>query len=169
MKETLLWFFFCLYHCKDTLVSIKWDPTGHILLTCAKEENVKLWGPAAGCWRCLHSLCHPSIVNGIAWCSLPGRGSKLQLLMATYVIMCVCMCVLTFILVQKIICMKYGFLVWPVTVLIICNTIRSHQINKGWFSSVKFGYVISLSGYNIVRILIPSTNKCSKYSNSIRT
>uniref|UniRef100_A0A5F9C1Q2 HECT-type E3 ubiquitin transferase n=1 Tax=Oryctolagus cuniculus TaxID=9986 RepID=A0A5F9C1Q2_RABIT len=68
---------------KDTLVSMKWDPTGHILLTCAKEENVKLWGPAAGCWRCLHSLCHPSIVNGIAWCSLPGRGSKLQLLMAT--------------------------------------------------------------------------------------
>ncbi|XP_048649174.1 probable E3 ubiquitin-protein ligase HERC1 [Marmota marmota marmota] len=68
---------------KDTLVSMKWDPTGHILMTCAKEENVKLWGPISGCWRCLHSLCHPSIVNGIAWCNLPGRGSKLQLLMAT--------------------------------------------------------------------------------------
>ncbi|KAB1277623.1 putative E3 ubiquitin-protein ligase HERC1 [Camelus dromedarius] len=68
---------------KDTLVSMKWDPTGHILMTCAKEENVKLWGPISGCWRCLHSLCHPSIVNGIAWCSLPGKGSKLHLLMAT--------------------------------------------------------------------------------------
>ncbi|MBZ3889111.1 putative E3 ubiquitin-protein ligase HERC1 [Sciurus carolinensis] len=68
---------------KDTLVSMKWDPTGHILMTCAKEENVKLWGPISGCWRCLHSLCHPSTVNGIAWCSLPGKGSKLQLLMAT--------------------------------------------------------------------------------------
>ncbi|XP_036697174.1 probable E3 ubiquitin-protein ligase HERC1 isoform X1 [Balaenoptera musculus] len=68
---------------KDTLTSMKWDPTGHILMTCAKEENVKLWGPIAGCWRCLHSLCHPSIVNGIAWCSLPGKGSKLHLLMAS--------------------------------------------------------------------------------------
>ncbi|XP_066885802.1 probable E3 ubiquitin-protein ligase HERC1 isoform X20 [Kogia breviceps] len=68
---------------KDTLTSMKWDPTGHILMTCAKEESVKLWGPIAGCWRCLHSLCHPSIVNGIAWCSLPGKGSKLHLLMAS--------------------------------------------------------------------------------------
>ncbi|XP_057578758.1 probable E3 ubiquitin-protein ligase HERC1 isoform X12 [Hippopotamus amphibius kiboko] len=68
---------------KDTLISMKWDPTGHILMTCAKEENVKLWGRISGCWRCLHSLCHPSIVNGIAWCSLPGKGSKLHLLMAT--------------------------------------------------------------------------------------
>ncbi|XP_055453781.1 probable E3 ubiquitin-protein ligase HERC1 isoform X7 [Psammomys obesus] len=68
---------------KETLVSMKWDPTGHILMTCAKEENVKLWGPVSGCWRCLHSLCHPSTVNGIAWCSLPGKGSKMQLLMAT--------------------------------------------------------------------------------------
>jgi len=75
--------FFSFYHFKDTLVSMKWDPTGHILMTCAKEENVKLWGPISGCWRCLHSLCHPSIVNGIAWCSLPGKGSKLHLLMAT--------------------------------------------------------------------------------------
>ncbi|XP_036123353.1 probable E3 ubiquitin-protein ligase HERC1 isoform X14 [Molossus molossus] len=68
---------------KDTLVSMKWDPTGHILMTCAKEENVKLWGPISGCWCCLHSLCHPSIVNGISWCSLPGKGSKLHLLLAT--------------------------------------------------------------------------------------
>uniref|UniRef100_A0A2R8ZY50 HECT-type E3 ubiquitin transferase n=1 Tax=Pan paniscus TaxID=9597 RepID=A0A2R8ZY50_PANPA len=68
---------------KDTLISMKWDPTGHILMTCAKEDSVKLWGSILGCWRCLHSLCHPSIVNGIAWCRLPGKGSKLQLLMAT--------------------------------------------------------------------------------------
>uniref|UniRef100_A0A5F7ZHC8 HECT and RLD domain containing E3 ubiquitin protein ligase family member 1 n=1 Tax=Macaca mulatta TaxID=9544 RepID=A0A5F7ZHC8_MACMU len=68
---------------KDTLISMKWDPTGHILMTCAKEDSVKLWSSISGCWRCLHSLCHPSIVNGIAWCRLPGKGSKLQLLMAT--------------------------------------------------------------------------------------
>ncbi|XP_055971788.1 probable E3 ubiquitin-protein ligase HERC1 [Sorex fumeus] len=68
---------------KDTLVSMKWDPLGHILMTCAKEENVKLWGAVSGCWCCLHSLCHLSVVNGIAWCSLPGKGAELHLLMAT--------------------------------------------------------------------------------------
>uniref|UniRef100_A0A7M4EPI1 HECT-type E3 ubiquitin transferase n=1 Tax=Crocodylus porosus TaxID=8502 RepID=A0A7M4EPI1_CROPO len=68
---------------KDTIVSMKWDPTGKILMTCAKEETVKLWGYVGGCWRCLHSLSHPAIVNGIAWCALPGKGTKLQLLLAT--------------------------------------------------------------------------------------
>lgn len=89
------------YNFKETLVSMKWDPTGHILMTCAKEENVKLWGPVSGCWRCLHSLCHPSTVNGIAWCSLPGKGSKMQLLMATYVLN-LCVCVLIFMVVKPV-------------------------------------------------------------------
>ena len=102
--------FFSLYHFKDTLTSMKWDPTGHILMTCAKEENVKLWGPISGCWRCLHSLCHPSIVNGIAWCSLPGKGSKLHLLMATYVInLCVCVCLNLYISVGCYLHFKCGF------------------------------------------------------------
>nr|XP_033775643.1 probable E3 ubiquitin-protein ligase HERC1 isoform X2 [Geotrypetes seraphini] len=68
---------------KDNLVSMKWDPTGQILMTCAKEETVKLWTNVAGCWRCLHSLSHPSVVNGVAWCSLPGKGTFLQLMLAT--------------------------------------------------------------------------------------
>lgn len=68
------------------IVSMKWDPTGKILLTCAKEETVKLWGYMGGSWRRLHSLPHPALVNGIAWCALPGKGPKLQLLLATYVI-----------------------------------------------------------------------------------
>lgn len=57
---------------------MKWSPTGQILLTCAKEETVKLWAcqdPASG-WRCLQSLRHPSNVNSVAWCNLLGRGSK---------------------------------------------------------------------------------------------
>lgn len=63
---------------------MKWSPTGRILLTCAKEETVKLWaspgsetdsGSGSG-WRCLQSLRHPSLVNGIAWCSLAGRSPK---------------------------------------------------------------------------------------------
>ncbi|OXB82040.1 UNVERIFIED_CONTAM: hypothetical protein H355_004123 [Colinus virginianus] len=68
---------------KDTIVSMKWDPTGKILLTCAKEEVVKLWAYMGGSWRRLHSLPHPAFVNGIAWCGLPGKGPKLQLLLAT--------------------------------------------------------------------------------------
>ncbi|XP_030044055.1 putative E3 ubiquitin-protein ligase HERC1 [Microcaecilia unicolor] len=68
---------------KNNLVSMKWDPTGQILMTCAKEETVKLWKSIAGCWRCSYSLSHPSVVNGVAWCSLPGKGTFLQLMLAT--------------------------------------------------------------------------------------
>uniref|UniRef100_A0A8D2LRJ6 HECT-type E3 ubiquitin transferase n=1 Tax=Varanus komodoensis TaxID=61221 RepID=A0A8D2LRJ6_VARKO len=68
---------------KDTIVSMKWDPTGKILMTCAKEELVKLWGHMGGCWRHLYSLPHQAAVNAIAWCSLPGEGPKPQLLLAT--------------------------------------------------------------------------------------
>lgn len=59
---------------------MKWSPTGRILLTCAKEETVKLWASpdsdSGSGWRCLQSLRHPSLVNGVAWCSLPGHGPK---------------------------------------------------------------------------------------------
>uniref|UniRef100_A0A8D3DEC0 HECT-type E3 ubiquitin transferase n=1 Tax=Scophthalmus maximus TaxID=52904 RepID=A0A8D3DEC0_SCOMX len=69
---------------KESISSMKWSPTGQILLTCAKEETVKLWvshqphsdsGSGSG-WRCLQSLRQPSVVNGVAWCSLTGRGPK---------------------------------------------------------------------------------------------
>ncbi|XP_042339143.1 probable E3 ubiquitin-protein ligase HERC1, partial [Plectropomus leopardus] len=69
---------------KESITSMKWSPTGEILLTCAKEETVKLWaspdprsdsGSGSG-WRCLQSLRHPSPVHGVAWCSQLGRGPK---------------------------------------------------------------------------------------------
>ncbi|XP_015275623.1 PREDICTED: probable E3 ubiquitin-protein ligase HERC1 [Gekko japonicus] len=68
---------------KDTIVSMKWDPTGKILMTCAKEESVKLWGHLGGCWQHLYSLSHPAVVNTVAWCSQPGKGPRPQLLLAT--------------------------------------------------------------------------------------
>ncbi|XP_027137274.1 probable E3 ubiquitin-protein ligase HERC1 isoform X2 [Larimichthys crocea] len=65
---------------KESITSMKWSPTGQILLTCAKEETVKLWASpdshSDSGWRCLQSLRHPSLVNGVAWCSLFGRGPK---------------------------------------------------------------------------------------------
>ncbi|XP_035991715.1 probable E3 ubiquitin-protein ligase HERC1 isoform X5 [Fundulus heteroclitus] len=67
---------------KESITCMRWSPSGQILLTCAKEETVKLWaaldcdaGQGSG-WRCLQSLRHPSLVNGVAWCGLPGRGPK---------------------------------------------------------------------------------------------
>ncbi|XP_077942009.1 putative E3 ubiquitin-protein ligase HERC1 isoform X9 [Gasterosteus aculeatus] len=69
---------------KEAISSMKWSPDGHVLLTCAKEETVKLWaGPdplrhsqSASGWRCLQSLRHPSQVNGVAWCGQLGRGPR---------------------------------------------------------------------------------------------
>ncbi|XP_029281086.1 probable E3 ubiquitin-protein ligase HERC1 [Cottoperca gobio] len=77
---------------KESITSMKWSPTGQILLTCAKEETVKLWaspdshsdsGSGSG-WRCLQSLRHPTPVNGVAWCSLLGRGPKPLNMLAIY-------------------------------------------------------------------------------------
>ncbi|MEQ2204789.1 hypothetical protein XENOCAPTIV_018529 [Xenoophorus captivus] len=70
---------------------MKWSPNGQILLTCAKEETVKLWAPLycdsgqGSGWCCLQSLRHPSLVNGVAWCDLPGRGPKPLNMLAMYV------------------------------------------------------------------------------------
>lgn len=67
---------------QESISSMKWSPNGQILLTCAKEDTVKLWaapdrdsGPGSG-WRCLQSLRHASLVNNVAWCGLPGRGPR---------------------------------------------------------------------------------------------
>ncbi|XP_056269201.1 probable E3 ubiquitin-protein ligase HERC1 isoform X3 [Pseudoliparis swirei] len=71
---------------KESVSSMKWSPNGQILLTCAKEETVKLWaGPDShgSGWRCLQSLRHPSPVNGVAWCGLPGRGPRPLGMLAT--------------------------------------------------------------------------------------
>ncbi|XP_036391158.1 probable E3 ubiquitin-protein ligase HERC1 isoform X2 [Megalops cyprinoides] len=70
---------------KESITCMKWDPSGQILLTCAKEETVKLWAclrPGGG-WRCLQALTHPATVNGVAWCGLPGQGPKPLSMLAT--------------------------------------------------------------------------------------
>ena len=75
---------------------MKWSPNGQILLTCAKEETVKLWAShdphsdssGAG-WHCVQTIRQPSMVNGVAWCSLPGRGPKALNMLAMYVFSCI--------------------------------------------------------------------------------
>ncbi|XP_076011636.1 putative E3 ubiquitin-protein ligase HERC1 isoform X2 [Genypterus blacodes] len=65
---------------RESITCMKWSPNGQILLSCAKEETVKLWAnpdaQSGSGWLCLQSLRHPSQVNSVAWCSLPGYGSK---------------------------------------------------------------------------------------------
>ncbi|XP_057693743.1 probable E3 ubiquitin-protein ligase HERC1 isoform X2 [Corythoichthys intestinalis] len=66
----------------ESITNMKWSPTGQILMTCAKEETVKLWAnpnsrsELGANWHCLMNLKQPSLVNGVAWCSLPGCGPK---------------------------------------------------------------------------------------------
>ncbi|KAG9489664.1 hypothetical protein GDO78_005551 [Eleutherodactylus coqui] len=68
---------------KEMFVNLKWDPTGQMLLTCAKEDTVKLWGNSDGSWKILYFLTHPSYVNTVAWCGLVGKADSPQLMLAT--------------------------------------------------------------------------------------
>ncbi|GCB70606.1 hypothetical protein scyTo_0005723 [Scyliorhinus torazame] len=68
---------------KESITCMKWDPLGLMLMTCAKENTVKLWSCVAGTWHCLHKLSHPALVNDVAWCSQLGKGFKLQLMLAS--------------------------------------------------------------------------------------
>ncbi|XP_066503891.1 probable E3 ubiquitin-protein ligase HERC1 isoform X4 [Hoplias malabaricus] len=72
---------------KECISSLRWGPGGQILLSFAKEETVHLWtGSGAGLgrsWACLQSITHPSVVNAVAWCNLPGQGPKALNMFAT--------------------------------------------------------------------------------------
>ncbi|KTF92774.1 hypothetical protein cypCar_00003724 [Cyprinus carpio] len=65
---------------KESISSLRWAPGGQVLLSCAKEEIVRLWtGSETGLgqsWTCLQSITHPAVVNAVAWCSLPGQEPK---------------------------------------------------------------------------------------------
>ncbi|XP_023674598.2 probable E3 ubiquitin-protein ligase HERC1 isoform X1 [Paramormyrops kingsleyae] len=70
---------------KESITCMKWAPSGQALLTCAREETVNVWVSAGpqGPWSCLQALTHPSVVNAIAWCPLPGRSPKALNMLAT--------------------------------------------------------------------------------------
>lgn len=67
---------------QDTVSSLKWDPTGHLLLCLGRSEVVKILGRSGGTWVTLHSLIHTSTVNITEWCPLAGRAPDPQLMMA---------------------------------------------------------------------------------------
>nr|XP_015195044.1 PREDICTED: probable E3 ubiquitin-protein ligase HERC1 isoform X5 [Lepisosteus oculatus] len=61
---------------------LKWDPTGHLLLSVARTEVVKIWGRMGSTWLALHSLFHTAAVNTAEWCPLPGTGPDPRLMLA---------------------------------------------------------------------------------------
>ncbi|XP_054612956.1 probable E3 ubiquitin-protein ligase HERC1 isoform X1 [Dunckerocampus dactyliophorus] len=67
---------------QDGITSLKWDPTGHLLLCLGKSEVVKIVGLSGGTWVTLHYLVHPCTVNVAVWCPLPGRAPDPMLMMA---------------------------------------------------------------------------------------
>uniref|UniRef100_A0A8C4H0W8 HECT-type E3 ubiquitin transferase n=1 Tax=Dicentrarchus labrax TaxID=13489 RepID=A0A8C4H0W8_DICLA len=66
----------------DNVSSLKWDPTGHLLLCLGRSEVVKILGRFGGTWVTLHSLIHTSTVNIAEWCPLAGRAPDPRLMMA---------------------------------------------------------------------------------------
>ncbi|KAM3873957.1 putative E3 ubiquitin-protein ligase HERC1 [Diretmus argenteus] len=66
----------------ESVSALKWDPTGHLLLSIGRSEIVKILGCSGGTWGTLHSLFHTSTVNVAEWCPLPGRAPHPRLMMA---------------------------------------------------------------------------------------
>ncbi|XP_042364650.1 probable E3 ubiquitin-protein ligase HERC1 isoform X3 [Plectropomus leopardus] len=67
---------------QDGVSSLKWDPTGHLLLCLGKSEVVEILGRCGGTWVTLHSLIHSSAVNIAEWCPLAGRAPDPRLMLA---------------------------------------------------------------------------------------
>ncbi|XP_062334757.1 probable E3 ubiquitin-protein ligase HERC1 [Osmerus eperlanus] len=66
----------------ECVSSLRWDPTGHLLLSTGRSEVVKIWGRTGGSWTTLHSLFHTGTVNVVEWSLLAGRGPEPRLMMA---------------------------------------------------------------------------------------
>ncbi|XP_065821674.1 probable E3 ubiquitin-protein ligase HERC1 isoform X4 [Labrus bergylta] len=67
---------------QESVTSLKWDPTGHLLLCLGRSEVVKILGRTEGTWVTLHSIIHTSTVNIAEWCPLAGRATDPRLMMA---------------------------------------------------------------------------------------
>ncbi|KAF0031589.1 hypothetical protein F2P81_016144 [Scophthalmus maximus] len=67
---------------QDSVTSLKWDPTGHLLLCLGRSEVTKILGRSGGTWVTLHSLIHASTVYIAEWCPFAGRAPDPRLMMA---------------------------------------------------------------------------------------
>ncbi|XP_062868147.1 probable E3 ubiquitin-protein ligase HERC1 [Trichomycterus rosablanca] len=67
---------------QEGISALRWDPTGHLLLSTSRSEVVKIWGRSGAAWLNLHSLYHTGSANAAEWCPPPGHGSDPRLMMA---------------------------------------------------------------------------------------
>ncbi|XP_035245722.1 probable E3 ubiquitin-protein ligase HERC1 isoform X2 [Anguilla anguilla] len=66
----------------DSVSGLRWDPTGHLLLSMGRSDVVKVWGRVGSAWLALYSLFHTGTANTAEWCPLPGRGPDPRLMLA---------------------------------------------------------------------------------------
>lgn len=68
---------------QTSITCIEWDPTGHMLMTCAAgDSHVKVWVPGLDGLALLHDLSHNAAATVIQWCPLLGTGENKHLLLA---------------------------------------------------------------------------------------
>ncbi|XP_052100156.1 probable E3 ubiquitin-protein ligase HERC1 isoform X2 [Mytilus californianus] len=69
---------------QSSISSLKWDPTGHILATCADGDlNIKLWFPQREGLILLYVLPHTTPAGTLEWCNMLGKGDSKQLMLAS--------------------------------------------------------------------------------------
>ncbi|XP_021370838.1 probable E3 ubiquitin-protein ligase HERC1 isoform X1 [Mizuhopecten yessoensis] len=69
---------------QNCIIGLSWDPTGHLLLTCAEKDNcVKVWLPGREGLCLLYLLPDSAPVCSAMWCSIPGKGESKHLLLAS--------------------------------------------------------------------------------------
>ena len=62
--------------------SMLWDPSGHLLATCATETQLKLWSHTEDSLMCGHHLQHRQPVCHMAWCTTQGKTEAAFLMLA---------------------------------------------------------------------------------------
>ncbi|XP_052792637.1 probable E3 ubiquitin-protein ligase HERC1 isoform X2 [Mya arenaria] len=69
---------------ETSLTCIEWDPTGHMVMTCAAgDSHLKVWIPGLDGLTLLHDFSHSAAVTLIHWCPLLGTGENKNLLLAS--------------------------------------------------------------------------------------
>lgn len=68
---------------ESSIIGLEWDPTGHMLATCASgDSHLKVWQPGREGLVLLHTLHHTSAITLVHWCSLLGKGDEKYLMLA---------------------------------------------------------------------------------------
>ncbi|XP_069137757.1 probable E3 ubiquitin-protein ligase HERC1 isoform X1 [Argopecten irradians] len=69
---------------QNSINGLSWDPTGHLLLTCAEKDNcLKVWRPGREGLSLIYLLPDSDPVCSALWCSVPGKGETKHLLLAS--------------------------------------------------------------------------------------